>query len=407
MRSMACAALVVATSGCGYAGYDSRWGQSAAVQRQHAQDHAPALHGDGADVAEKNGKAKTMRVRAYVARAYTTQVTDVPATLRELFADANDVMEPALGVRLELEGIRTWELARDDELPKAMAALREADPGTDVEWVAGFVGSLSKATLSFHDLGYGDLPGRYVVLRAPSSAQEHDAMERAYAELKDDERRRVQKEHRKHRVAATFLHEIGHTLGGLHERSERNLMFPEYRCKMTTFGPETTEIMRGVLAERDGRAPGDQAQLLRDIVAGVKRAPAGIFFDDERTKLLPQLEERAAYYEAASRPSAPAPAVASSASVTTAGASASAAPPTEPPPKELSDPDQKRFDDVRQAVAKSDWVGAWDTLKPLVKAYPKVMAVQELRCTIATSVFRFEVARVECQPLMKLSTGTN
>lgn len=397
MRSFGCALLVVAASGCGYAGYDSRWGQSAAVQRQHAQDHAPVLHGDGADSAEKGGKAKTMRVRAYVARAYTTQVADVPATLRELFSDANDVMEPALGVKLELEGIRTWELARDDELPKVMAALREADAGADVDWVAGFVGSLSKATLSFHDLGYGDLPGRYVVLRAPSSAQEHDAMERAYAELKDDERRRVQKEHRKHRVAATFLHEIGHTLGGLHERSEHSLMFPEYRSKMTTFGPETTEIMRGVLAKRDGKAPAEQAQLLRGIVAGVKRAPAGIFFDDEKAKLIPQFEDRAAYYESANRPAAPA--------VAAATASATAAPAAEPPPKELSAPDQKRFEEIRQAVAKNDWVGAWDTLKPLVTAYPKVMAVQELRCTIATSVFRFEVARIECQPLMKLSTS--
>lgn len=391
---MGFAVVVVLTTGGCYAGYDSRWGQSAAVQRQHAADHAPTLRGDRSDDAE-HGKARTMRVRAMVARAYTTQVTDVPATLRELFADANDVMEPSLGVRLELEGIRTWELGKDDELPKVMTALREADPATEVDWVAGFVGALPRATMSFHDLGIGDLPGRYIVLRAPSSAHEHDMVEKAYAELKEEERKRVQKEHRRHRVAATFLHEIGHTLGAVHERSERNLMFPEYRSKMTTFGPETTEIMRGVLAKRDSKTAQDQAQILRDIVTGVRRAPNGIFFDDERQRLLPQLEERA------ERLDPPRRAAASSASTQPA----QPAPAPEPPPAELSADDQARFTKARDAAAKGDYPAAWESAKPLFAAYPKVMAVQEMRCTIATNVFRFDAARLECQPLMKLSTG--
>ncbi|MBS2016303.1 MAG: matrixin family metalloprotease [Deltaproteobacteria bacterium] len=391
MRRVSMAVVVMATTAGCFAGYDSRWGQSAAVQRQHAADHAPTLR--GASDGDRATNVRTMKIRAYVARAYTTQVTDVPATLRELFADANDVVEPALGIRLELEGIRPWELARDDELPKVLGTLREQDPAGEVDWVAGFVGALPRATMSFHDLGYGDLPGRYVVMRAPSSAQEHDGIERAYAELKDEERRRVQKEHRRHRVAAIFLHEIGHTLGAMHERSERNLMYPEYRSKMTTFGAETTEIMRAVLAKRDAKAPAEQAAVFREIVAGLRRAPSGVFFEEEKQKLIPQLEANAERLDPPPRAAAP------------AGSAAAPVAAAEAAPSELSPDDQRRFQTAREAMSKNDPAGAWEAAKPLFAAYPKVMAVQELRCTIATNVFRFDAARLECQPLMKLSTG--
>lgn len=388
--------VLAATTSCGFAGYDSRWGQSAAVQRQHAADNAPTLHGDRAADAPAGAPAnvRTLKVRAVVAKAYTTQVADVPGTLRELFADVNDVTEPSLGVKLTLDGIQSWEVTKDDDLPKLLATLRETEPGTDVDWVAGFVGSLSRMTMSFHDLGIGDLPGRYVVLRAPSSAQDHDATERAYAELKDDERRKVQKEHRRHRVAAVFLHEIGHTLGALHERSEKNLMFPEYRAKMTTFGPETTAIMRNVLAKRDAKAPADQAAMFREIAAGVRSAAPNVFFDQEKQQLLTQLDDRAERLEGYTRATAAA----------AKPAAAPAAPPPAAPPPELSADDQKRFAEANERLAKSDFTGAWETAKPLFAAYPKSMGVQDMRCTLATKVFAFAAARVECQPLMKLAT---
>jgi hypothetical protein len=393
VRGAGIAAIVLTTASC--IGYDSRWGQSAAVQRQHAAQNTPTLRGEHApEDKDRPGQAKvtTMRVRAYVARAYTTQVNDVPATLRELFADVNDVTEPALGVRLVLDGIRTWDLTKDDDLPKLLGDLGQMDPATDVEWVAGFVGALPRVTASFHDLGYGDLPGRHIVLRAPSNAQQHDAVERAYAELKDDERRRLQKDHRRHRVAATFLHEIGHTLGAFHERSEQNLMFPEYRPKMTTFGPEATGIMRGVLAKRDTKSPAEQAVLFRDIAGGVRAAPNGVFFDEEREKLLPQIEARASRIEAALSKASPAPAPAPLAEAEAA-------------PSELSAEDGARYLRAREAITKKDYVVAWETAKPLYKAYPNVMAVQDLRCNLATNVFRFELARRECERIMQLSTG--
>jgi hypothetical protein len=383
-------------SGC-FGGYDSRWGQSAAVQRQYAAQHAPTLRGDRPDDKDASAApptpARIVRVRVLVTRAYASQVVDVSATLRDLFADANDVTEPALGVKLELEGIRTWSLAKDDDLPKTLAELRQADPATEVDWVAGFVGALPRATQSFHDLGIGDLPGRYVVLRSPTSAMAHDAVERSYGELSEEERRRVQKDARRHRAAAVFLHELGHTLGALHERSDQSLMYPEYRARMTSFSPEATGVMRGVLERRDFKNLEEQASMYRELGAATRRVPAGIFFDEERQKFLAQADELVAKADVRARPAAPAPA-------------APAAPaPAEAEPPELSADDKPRFARAREAVTAGDWMAAWESAKPLFQTYRDVYAVQDLRCNVATKVFRYDVARRECERLMQLSTG--
>ncbi|MBX3189597.1 MAG: matrixin family metalloprotease [Labilithrix sp.] len=384
--------MAMGLGGC-FAGYDSRWGQSAAVQRQHAAEHAPTLRGERSED-EARTPAKAMRVRAYVARAYAAQVVDVSATLRELFADVNDVTEPSLGVKLTLEGIRTWDLPKDDDLSKVIAELRSADPATEVDWVAGFVGAFSRATASFHDLGYGEQPGRYVVVRAPSSAMAHESVEKSYRELSEEERQRLQKDHRRHRAAAVFLHEIGHTLGGIHERSERNLMYPEYRSKMTTFNPDTVDIMRGTVGRRDVKTLDDQIVLFRELAAGIRRAPPGTFFDEERQKTLAQLDDFVAQGEARAK-----------AHAASAAPAAAPAPAAEPDPPELSAEDKARWSKVRDALNKNDFVAAWETAKPLFATYRDVMAVQELRCNVATKVFKFDVARKECERMMQLSTG--
>ena len=197
----------------------------------------------------------------------------------------------------------------------------------------------------------------------------------------------------KHRAAAVFLHELGHTLGALHERSDQSLMYPEYRTRMTSFSPDASVVMRGVLERRDYKTLEEQATLYRELGAATRRVPPGIYFDEERQRFLAQADELVANAAARSRGT----------SVVAAPPTEVAAPDAEPP--ELSADDQARFARARDAVAKGDWVAAWDLAKPLFSAYRDVLAVQDLRCTIATKVFRFDVARRECERLMQLSTG--
>lgn len=378
------AASVAAVGGC-FAGYDSRWGEEKKLQQQRAAQSAPTLRGEGApaDEGKPPSTARKLRVRAYVARAYTTQVIDVPRTLRDLFEDANDVTEPALGVRLELEGIRSWEIAKDDDLKKLLTELRSADAGSDVDWVVGFVGALPRTSLSFHDLGMAETPGRHVVLRAPSSAARHDETERSYSELSEEERARVQKDHRRHRTAAVFLHEVGHTLGSLHERSDKSIMYPEYRPRMTTFGPDATLVMRAVLERRDAKTAEERVALLRELGSALRRAPENAFFEEERRSFLPEIDRASA--AATPPPEQPKPAAAA------------------PDVPELSPEDRATFARARELADKGDAVNAWETSKSLFGLYPDVLAVQDFRCNVATKVFSFENARRECERLMQLA----
>jgi hypothetical protein len=394
-RFLAVALVALAAPAC-FAGYDSRWGQSKQVQRQMAQAEAPTLRADPSSE-DRPASTKTYRVRAYVTRPYTAQVADVPKSLRDLFDDANDVMEPLAGVHLELDGIRTWELAADDDLTKVLAELRTMSSGEDAPWIVGFVSALPRATASFHDAGVGDTPGKHIVLRAPSSAMRHDAIERVYGDLPEAERQAVHQRDRRHRAAAVFLHELGHTLGALHERADTNLMFPEYRTKMKSFSPTATATMRLFVERREPKTLEDQAALYRDLAAQIRKSPDGIYFDEERTKNLASFDAFVDRAEKASAqhapPAQPAPAQAKS----------SGAPALPDDLEKIPVADRTRFTDARAKMREGDWVGAWETAKPLFAAHPDVMSIQDLRCQIASQVFQFAVTRRECEPLMELA----
>jgi hypothetical protein len=170
-------------------------------------------------------------------------------------------------------------------------------------------------------------------------------------------------------------------------------MYPEYRARMTTFSPEASVVMRGVLERRDFKTLDEQAALYRELGAATRRVSPAVFFDEERQKFLAQADELVAKADARTRP------------VVAAAAEPMAAAEPDVAPPELAEGDKARFLHARESVKKGDWVGAWDHGKPLFAAYRDVLAVQELRCNVATKVFRFDVARRECERLMQLSTG--
>jgi len=50
-----------------------------------------------------------------------------------------------------------------------LVELARLDPGLDVDWVVGLVSPLPLVSMSFHDLGWAEVPGRHFVLRGMSS----------------------------------------------------------------------------------------------------------------------------------------------------------------------------------------------------------------------------------------------
>jgi hypothetical protein len=322
-------------------------------------------------------------VRALVTRSFTAQVVDAPRHLRDLLDDVNRVTERDLGAHLELVETRVWEPLREDDIDSVFESLEKTDPGEGVDWVAGFIGALPRATRSFHEAGKGTLVGKHIVVRAPSSAERHGNIEKAFDELPEVERRDLEKRLRRHRAAAVFLHELGHTLGSVHETSPQSIMFPEYNAKMSAFGPSANEVMRAATAKHGS----SETDVAKEIVAALERAPSGVFVEAERARLVTQLESligrKGAKARVASQP-------------------AEVAVPETP---ELTDGDRERFVEAYRASARGDVVAAWNAAQPLFAAYPRSMSVQELRCQLASKSMRFELARRECDPLMRLSTG--
>jgi hypothetical protein len=375
--------------------YNSEWGQAKRAQEHNVAISAPATlraedrerDGDPASPAERaaSNHVQKLRVRALVTPSFTAQVVDAPRHLRDLFEDVNLVTERDLGARFVLVETRSWDLAGDDDIEKTFDALRATDAGEGVDYVAGFVGSLPRATRSFHEVGMGALVGKYVVVRAPSSAERHDAIEKSFGELPEEQRRELEKRLRRHRATAVFLHELGHTLGSVHETSPESIMFPQYNAKMSAFGASANDVMRAALAKHGA----SEAEVAHDVIAALSRAPDGVFVGGEREQLIAHL-----------------------ASIGKTAAAKDGAPPVNAPPAEpavpetpeLSSADRRRFVKAYGASASGDFLAAWNAAKPLFRAYPESMRVQDYRCQLATRTMSFELARLECAPLMKLST---
>jgi hypothetical protein len=361
------------TTGC----YDSQWGQQKTAQQHNAAASAPAelrlaprgSAGEPAPPVARDAasiRVQKLRVRVLVTRSFTAQVVDAPRHLRDLFEDVNRITEPELGLHLDLVDTRPWAVPDEDDIVKTFDALRAADDGDGVDWVVAFVGALPRATRSFHDVGRGAVVGKHLLVRAPGSAERHDAIEKEFDQLPEPQRRDLEKRLRRHRAAVVFLHELGHTLGAGHDTSAQSIMFPEYNAKVTAFGAGSVDVMREGLAKRS--APPDRVSTTAaSAVTGTGAATP---------------------------------------------AAASIAPEPEPEPvlaipetPELVGAARERFVAAYETASRGELVAAWSTLKPLSERYLASMAVQDLRCQLATRSMRFEIVRRECAPLMKLSTA--
>lgn len=384
------AVFSLASAGCMY---DSSRTIAKQTQQHNAAHYTPAtLQAEGPAPEERAStppsRPKTMRVRALVSKSFTAHVVDTPKYMRDLFDDANKMTEPSLGVHLELEATRPWESAPDEDTTKALTTLEATEPGKDVDFVAGFIGALPRTTHSFHELGRGAVVGKHLVVRAPGNAELHDAVERSFDQLTDDERRKLRKDIARHRAAVVFLHELGHTLGCIHETEPTSIMVPEYNRRVTTFGPEALTLMKTTLEKRRNGASDDD--VLKEVGDFLRTAPPAAFVADDRNRLLSDIDARATAQQARTQVQVQVQAEAAPAAPETPG---------------LSTADREKFLQANEAYSKAEMVRAWNTAKPLFEAYRNSFEVQDLRCKIATNSMPFDMARRECDRLMKLATG--
>jgi hypothetical protein len=350
------------------------------------------------------------RVRVVASVKHAAQTVEWQRQARDVFEDVNRVLEPALGLHLDVESMRAWNAPADDDLDAALAALASDEPAGESDLVVGLVGGLPRLEASFHQVGRARVLGHHVVLRAAPPIGEHDDIEKNLDELKEEERSRLRRERRRHRASAVFLHELGHTLGAPHERDRATLMNPFYDAKMAGYGAEALELMRISIDRRVTSHDEGRALDLREL--------AGALADKLRVAAGPMTAERQealAQLDALRAPGAGAGAGggAAAARPSTAGASpgTSNAPPTPAAPAApavdlsgVSDADRATYDRAAELLRVGATNTAWDTARPLFAKYPKSYAVQDLRCQLAV-LRRLDEKPLaqECAPMKRLS----
>src|SRR5436305_2065940 len=109
--------------------------------------------------------------------------------------------------------------------------------------VLGVVASQPIVTTSLHQLGYADVLGHYAVVRALDDARERQAIERALNRMSDEQRDALLERRRRHKAAIVLLHEIAHTLGGVHVEDPTMVLFPAYSADQTRIDDDALTLM--------------------------------------------------------------------------------------------------------------------------------------------------------------------
>jgi hypothetical protein len=274
--------------------------------------------------------------------------------------------------------VRRFSPPAEDDLRATLDALAAKDRGDDVDLVVGMIGALPRVSASFHELGMAEVLGKHVVVRGPGRLGEHEAIEGAFDRLSEEERTKLERDRQKHRAVAVFLHEVGHALGALHDREKTSLMAARYDVRMASFGDTAPGVMRVALEKR-----GDATALAKGVLEYLDGVPESVWSRDDRGPMVAKLQ------------------------ATLARANAAAAPPAEETDSKddvsaLTEDDRARFASARVAYHAYMVGVAWTTAEPLFTKYPSVVAVQGLRCELAT-LRHLEAAelKAECAALAK------
>jgi hypothetical protein len=380
----------VLLSGC--FAYDHRWTQ-AQEQKQHARQRLkPAtLEARGSGASE----LRTAKVRAYATRAYTSETLNWEARFDELLRGASAILEPALGVRLESDGVSVWQPSTpEDRMSEVLEELAQKDRGEEVSWVVGFVKSTPQLVFDHHQLGVGRLLSKYLVVRASNDPRELELLSHEYYSLSRDEVEKLHTERKRHRWLAVFLHEIGHTLGAQHRLERTTLMNPMYDPRERAFDDATLGVLRLTV----GAAGSPSLDTYRTVLEFYRAHPDG-WVGSDRDQMLKWLEQVA-------RSAPPASASRSAGSASAAPREQAPAPVSPLPLSALSDGDRGHYDRALQAESKGQFKEAWQSLLPIIQANVRVLEVQDLRCRLAkTQKFFSAVEAAHCEPAEQLRVG--
>ena len=386
VRPCCVAVIGLAVVGCFY---DSRWGEAKRAQQRAAARATPTAISTrpAGDDGEARANVTPLRVRVHATSLYAAQTVDWQRQVRDLVEDANRTLAASVGAKLDVVTMQSWSAPPQTDLVATLAALAADDPATDVDLVVGMIGGIPRQTAQFHELGLAMVLGKHAVVRAAHREGEYDDIEKL-DELSEEARQRLRRERQHHRALAIFLHEIGHTLGALHERGAASVMFPSYRPTMAGFSADGAALMRIALAHR---GDADPRPLARDLIVRIEAA-ADEWEPRDRDDTLARLRPIAARSDAP--PTPPTPLTTPPLEAIDAGTDAAIA--------TLAATDRATYARAHASLSQGRIDEAWTTARPLFAAYPDVLAVQDLRCQLAALRATGASMKTECARMIEL-----
>jgi tetratricopeptide (TPR) repeat protein len=218
------------------------------VERKGLAKAMPAELDPGA---HKAGEIRVAKVRVYADADYRGHNVRWQKHVTDELDYASQLLAPMLGVRLEVVEFKVWDYhAPGAPLRDTLAALAQLDDGADVHFVIAFTGALPLVSSDQHELGLAELLGRHIVIRGFADLEERRAFDRAFPDLPKQDQEAVLEARRRHKQTTLLLHEIGHTLGAIHETATTSVMSPTYDISAATIAPRNRDLMELALTDR-------------------------------------------------------------------------------------------------------------------------------------------------------------
>ena len=341
-------------------------------QEQQAKSLKPVELDKGGETAWR--RFHVQRLRVYSDAAFVKRVGDVRKYVAEWLDRANQVLMPAMQLRLEVDDFRELpDPSTSTDLDQVLTALHGLDKAEDVDFVVGLVGVHPIMTMSFHDLGRAERLGSYIAIRSMDDAAELRAFAEGLDKIDPAERAALYAQRKRHKETAVLLHELAHTLGALHTRAHDDLMHPNYDQAMVAFSEPNLDLMRYALDERTlDKEQRDDEALVKRIETYLQSSQWTGWIDEERQGYLDALHKAVERGSAAAK--------AAEAARAPAKPAAPAAPAEDLTP--LAEPDRATYLALEQQRREGKWNEAFKAVTGLADRYPKFLPVQQKSCEL-------------------------
>jgi predicted Zn-dependent protease len=242
MRRVALAAAAVVAVACS--------GASPQPMHPHA-DLTKVMPADFDPGTKHTGEVKVAKVRAYADADYRARTPKWKDRITDELDYANSLLTPMLGVRLELTDVVEWDHdAPDAPLRETLAALTQAAPADDVHWVIGFTSPPTEPTNAFDELGAGEMFGYHIVLRGYDDEAQTAAFHKQFPDVPIKDAGDALDARRRHKQTCLLLHQLGHTLGAIHETDPSWIIHATYDPQQATISERNRELMSLALDDR-------------------------------------------------------------------------------------------------------------------------------------------------------------